>query len=221
MHHLRDVRLRLLEFLAGEIVALAGDEVTRVAIDGVDGAGKTVFGDELAAAVLRRRARTVIRAGVDWFHHPPGVRYARGRTSPEGFFRDSYDYDGLRRLLLGPLSRGGDRRYTPALYDITAERPVPATVHTATPGSILVFDGIFLHRPELRAYWDYSIFLDVPFDVSVPRGAARGYGDPDPAAPVNHRYIEGQRLYLAECAPAAHATVVVDNSDLAAPRLKG
>jgi len=65
-------------------------DVLRVGIDGVDGAGKTTFADELAAA-LAPFGRPVIRAGVDGFHHPRAVRYRRGRESPEGFFRDSYD----------------------------------------------------------------------------------------------------------------------------------
>lgn len=211
-------RRHLLETLAEEILAPTLDGVTRVGIDGVDGAGKTVFGDELAT-VLRRRGRSVIRAGVDGFHNPPALRYRRGRGSPEGYFSDSYDYVALRRLLLDPLSPGGTRHYTTAAYDWRVERPMNAPVETAADGAILVFDGIFVHRPELRSYWDYSIFLDVAFEVSVPRGAARGYGHPDPAAAENHRYVEGQRLYLAACTPAAHATAVVDNTDLAAPRL--
>ncbi len=37
----------------------------------------------------------------------------------------------------------------------------------------MVIDGIFLHRDELVEAWDYSIFLDVPFEVSVARMAVR------------------------------------------------
>ena len=60
----------------------------------------------------------------------------------------------------------------------------------------------------------------MPFDVSIPRGASRGhgFGDPDPNAESNRRYVEGQKLYLATCAPQSRATVVIDNRDLDAPR---
>jgi uridine kinase len=77
----------------------------------------------------------------------------------------------------------------------------------------------FLHRDELVGLWDFSIWLEVPFGVSVPRGAARGYGfgSPDPEAPSNRRYVEGQRLYIESCDPRSRATIVVDNSDLARP----
>jgi len=50
--------------------------------------------------------------------------------------------------------------------------------------------------------------------VSTPRGASRGYGNPDPDAASNRRYIEGQRLYLQTCHPHRHATCVVDNNVL-------
>jgi uridine kinase len=57
--------------------------------------------------------------------------------------------------------------------------------------------------------------LEVDFNVSIPRGAGRGYGDPDPAAASNRRYVEGQRLYLATCRPQERATWVIDNNVLA------
>ena len=212
-------RLRVLERVARAILALDLPHfVTRVAIDGVDGAGKTVFADELAA-VLRARGREVIRASVDAFHHRRAVRYRLGRDSPEGFFRDSYNYPLLKARLLDPLSPAGSGRYRTAAFDHRSDCEVAAPEQQAAPGSILLFDGIFLHRPELLAYWDYSVFLRVPFGVSIPRGAQRGEGAPDPLAASNRRYLEGQQRYLRSCTPEAHAGVVIDNTLLERPRI--
>ena len=185
----------------------------RVAVDGVDGAGKTVFADELVVE-LARRGVAAVRASVDGFHHPPAIRYRRGRGSPEGFFLDSYDYGSFVRLLLGPLAPGGDRRIVRAIYDVRAERPVPQVVDVAPVPGVLIVDGIFLHRPRLRRHWDFSVFLQVDFTVSVPRQAGRDGTDPDPAAPGNRRYVQGQRLYLRTCRPQRHASMVIDNTDL-------
>jgi len=192
--------------------------VLRVGIDGVDGAGKTTLADTLADA-LEAAGIAVIRASVDGFHHPRAVRYRLGRESPEGFFRDSYDYLALRRRLLDPLSPGGSLRYRTAVFDARADRHVDAPEQQAPAGSVLIVDGIFLHRPELREYWDFSVFLAVRFEVSIPRGAQRGEGSPDPLAPANRRYVEGQRLYLRACDPERHAPLVVDYDDPAAPRI--
>ncbi|WP_246580250.1 hypothetical protein [Deinococcus aestuarii] len=89
----------------------------------------------------------------------------------------------------------------------------------AEPGSLLLLDGLFLHRPELRDVWDDSVFLHVDFEVSVPRGASRGpgWGSPDPLAGSNRRYVEGHRLYFRESEPGKYAGVIVDNNDLEAP----
>jgi uridine kinase len=214
----RSPRQEILATVAADVLRLPGTGRRRIAVDGVDGAGKTHFADELARELARRGA-AVVRASVDGFHHPPEVRYRLGRSSPEGFFRDSYDHDRLRLLLLDPLGPHGSGQYVSRIYDVHAEQPAIEPPEQAPPNSVLVLDGIFLHRDELAPYWDYSIWLRVPLTVSIPRGAQRGYGDPSPDAPSNNRYVEGQRLYLGECTPEASATVVIDNTDLERPLL--
>ncbi|WP_245616300.1 uridine kinase [Deinococcus radiopugnans] len=204
--------------MAARLDARPAHPVLRVAVDGVDGAGKTTFADELAAS-LRELGREVICVSADDFHHPRAVRYRLGRDSPAGFYRDSYDHAGLRRTLLDPLGPGGALRYRTAILDVNSDQPLFEPEQIARPGSLLVVDGLFLHRPELRGLWDDSIFLRVDFAVSVPRGAARGtgFGSPDPEAESNRRYIGGNRLYFREAQPEKWAGVVVDHNDLKAP----
>lgn len=213
-----ETRRQLLSRLAARLDAQPAAPVLRVAVDGVDGAGKTTFADELSDT-LRALGRDVIRASVDGFHHPRERRYRLGRSSPEGFYRDSYDHAALRRVLLDPLGPGGSGRYRTAVFDVDRDVPVQVPERQAPAGSVLIVDGLFLHRPELRDAWDDSVFLRVPFEVSVPRGAARGpgYGSPDPQAPSNRRYIGGNRLYFSEANPERQAGVIVDNADLARP----
>jgi len=215
-----DQRQELLEILADSITAASTSGTLRVGVDGVDGAGKTWFADELASAI-RARSRPVIRSSVDGFHNPRDTRYQRGRSSPIGFYMDSYNYAALKRFLLEPLSPGGSGCYHKAVFDYVSDSPVSQEFEQAESGSVLVFDGIFLHRPELRGYWDYSIFLEVDFEISIPRGAARGagFGSPDPEAIENQRYIEGQKQYLRESTPQRYATIVINNNDLWAPRV--
>ena len=213
-------RDRLLSRIALDIHELSSDRFIRVGIDGVDGAGKSIFANEVAEE-LQKLGRNVIRASVDGFHNPQAIRYQRGRTSPEGFFHDSYNYAALKKLLLNPLSPGGSGRYQSAAFDHFTDTTLITNEAQAPSGSILIFDGIFLHRPELRTYWDFSIFLDVRFEVSIPRGARRGigFGSADPASSQNVRYIEGQKLYLSECRPQESATLVIDNNSLATPHI--
>ncbi|MCR3749192.1 uridine kinase [Lentzea californiensis] len=180
-----------------------------VAVDGVDGAGKTTFCDALAEAV-RSRGREVVRASVDDFHHPRAIRWQRGKTSPEGFFLDSFDYARFAGHLLTPFADG--RPFRRASHDLETDAYVDPPFEVASPDALLLVDGIFLHRDELVAHWDFSVFLDVAFEVSVARMAGRDGSPSDPDDPRNRRYVEGQRLYLAACDPASRASLVVDHS---------
>jgi uridine kinase len=210
----------LLTRLAARIVSLHPERIIRVGVDGVDGAGKTTLADAVAPLVAGL-GRPAIRASVDDFHHPQAIRYARGRYSPDGYFLDSYDYDAFRELLLDPLSPQGSGQFIAKRFDYRNNNRVAQDIRQAAPASALIVDGIFLHRPELRSYWDLSIFLKVDFEISLPRGAQRGptLDSADPDAPLNQRYVRGQQRYLKECTPELRADIVIDYNDLRAPKV--
>lgn len=195
-----------------------------VAVDGLDGAGKTVFADGLAE-VFAETGDAVFRASIDGFHRPRSERYVRGRRSPEGFYRDSYDYPTFRRVLIDPFRDGaqtaGATGFQLAAFDVVRDAPVESQWVTAPLDAVLVVDGIFLHRPLLRDLWDWSVWLDVPFETSFARMARRDGSDPDPDATSNARYRQGQQLYLDEAQPREAASVIVDNTDLSRPRIVG
>ena len=216
------MRAASLEQLAASIAGLRLDHPTRVAFDGVDGSGKTTMADELVEP-LRRADREVIRASVDGFHNPRAVRYARGPDSPEGYFLDSFDYAALKRELLEPIGPRGGGEFRTAVFDYRRDRIVDSPPRTAKRDAVLLFDGVFLSRPELQGAWDLTIWLDVPFEVTVERAVARDSrngGDAEATrAKYERRYVPGQRLYLAQCRPRERADIVVDNSDLDRPRI--
>ncbi|MFH8250930.1 uridine kinase [Microbacterium sp. B2969] len=190
-----------------------------VAVDGRDGAGKTVFADGLAAA-FAEDGSTVFRASIDDFHRPRAERYARGRMSPEGFYLDSFDYATFRRVLIDPFRAGRQTTATGfqlSAFDLGRDAPVEATWVTAPRDAVLIVDGIFLNRPHLRGIWDWSVWLDVPVDVAFQRMAERDGTDPDFLAASNARYRDGQELYLRDGDPRHAASAIVDNTDLQHP----
>ena len=212
----------MLEQLARSIAAVRLDHPTRVAIDGVDGSGKTTLADELVEPV-RRAGRAVIRASVDGFHNPRAVRYTRGPDSPEGYFLDSFDYAALKRELLDPLGPDGNANVRTAAFDYRVDRPVESPRQVAPRDAVLLFDGVFLSRPELQTSWDLTIWLDVPFEVTIERAVARdSRGGGDAAVTrgkYDARYVPGQRLYLERCRPRDCADIVIDNSIFDRPRI--
>lgn len=204
-------RTDALHWLAREIVGRTLPDRAVVAVDGIDGAGKTVLARELAEA-LARVGRSSIAVSVDGFHRPRSERYARGRESGEGFYRDSYDYDSLRVQLIGPYRAGS--AFRTAVRDVGTDAELNSLPVRLDSPSILIIDGIFLHRPELVEEWDFSIWLDVPRRVADARLFVR-----EGSGAVRPRYEEGQRLYIEESAPAEAATVAIDNSDFDDPRV--
>lgn len=215
-------RSALLDRLAQAIDHTPCFHPLRVGIDGIDAAGKTSLADELAGA-LRDRGRAVIRASLDGFHNPRAVRYARGPLSPEGYFLDSFNYPLLKQALLDPLGAGGSRVYRAAAYDHRADCPLNLPEQIAPQNAVLLFDGVFLFRPELAGYFDLKIFVDIPFEESLRRALLRDLLVLGSCEAVEERYrlryIPGQQLYFSLCKPSLTADWVVDNEDVMNPSL--
>ena len=210
-------RRAVVEALAGEIVdgVVLGRRL--VAVDGMSGAGKTTFGDDLALA-LRARGTVVFRASLDDFHRPRVERYRRGRLSPEGYYRDAFDLVTARRVLLDPFRMGGSTGFQLAAFDLERDAPVESAWVTGPADAVLVVDGVFLQRPELRDRWTFSIWLDVPDELGVRRSGERDGTDLDPASEFNRRYLGAQELYRAEVDPLGAADAVIDLREFDSPR---
>ncbi len=215
-----------LEQLADLIVAVERDHPVRVAIDGVDAAGKTVLADELSPLV-ETRGRPVLRASIDGFHNPKEIRYRQGAESPQGYYQDSFNYQAIISKLLIPLGPEGNGKFFRKAYDYRIDKPVKESPREASRHTILLFDGVFLLRPELLRYWDYSIFVDVKFNISVARAVARDVVNSNGRleteavqAKYNQRYVPGQQIYLNEAKPRENANVIMQNDDFSAPLLE-
>lgn len=194
----------------------------RVAIDGITGVGKTTFARNLAEH-LAGRERATIHVSMDGFHNFRATRYRQGRGSADGYYEDAYDFDGVRRELLDPLGVGGDRRFRTAVIDLATDTPVRDEQRIAGADDVLIVDGSFLQKPQLRDAWDVVVFLDASFEAAEDRGATRdadALGGLDAArAAFRNRYHAAQRRYLAECNPVENADMVVDAEDVTAMRL--
>ena len=209
-------RSQLIDYLVNRILQLEQPQLLRVAIDGPDAAGKTTLAQELQAP-LQAHGRPIIRASIDGFHNPARIRHQRGSLSAEGYYRDSFNYTALIESLLVPLADTGSRQYRTAVFDYHTDSEAQTAVQLAEDNAILLFDGVFLLRPELREYWDFSIFVVADFATTVARAEQRDVALLGSVEEVRkryeQRYIPGQKLYFADARPQEQATIVVDNTD--------
>ena len=189
----------LLDRLAERIEAMRVSRLLRVAVDGPDAAGKTTLADALAG-VLRARGRDVIRMSIDDFLRPRAQRYRRGNDSPDGYYEDAFDLDATRRALFDQSSAGTD-------------------------GGVLLFDGVFLLRPELLDAWDLRVYVSIDPEEVLRRALKRDvalFGSQDEVRRrYRARYLPAQRHYLAAVRPLELADVVIDNDDPDNPTLRG
>ncbi len=217
---------RALNQLADRTVATNPKGYTRVAIDGIDAAGKTRLVGELAP-LIEARGRPVVRASIDDFLRPTTERYRQGRYSPRGYYEDSFDLAAIRRKVLDAPGPGGDAHtvgLASASGDRTERRLAPTTQKKAVGDSgVLLFDGVFLMQPELDGCWDFRVFVRVSFATSLRRALARdipALGDESEVRLLYEtRYHPGQCLYLDEVRPEDRAEAVLVNDDPARPEL--
>ncbi len=155
--------------VAGILCAWARDTL-RVAVDGITSSGKTTFASEIAEAVSAR-GRPVARVSMDGYHHRRAHRHRQGRLSADGYYEDAYDLDRAAVSSSSARTRG-DRRYRDRIIDLATDEPADSWAEAA-PEMVLVVDGSFLQRAELRDHWDEVIDLDVAFEVALARGVAR------------------------------------------------
>ena len=207
-------RRAVLESLADELLHNYGRGRTIISVDGPTAAGKTTFSDDLADA-LRKKGHDVFRASIDDFLKPRADRYAQGRDSAKGRYEDAYDYSVFRRVLIEPFRMNGSTGFVTKAWDEHADRQVEPKWLSGPADAILIVDGSYLGRPELRGLWNASIWLDADAGVRSERMVIRDGIEPGSARA--ERYAGAYKLY-EKAKPRDAATIIVDNTDPDAPK---
>ncbi len=205
--------IRLLERIA-DIIGALGDHRLRIGIDGYTASGKTSLGDALAN-VLAGRGRPVLRASLDDFKRPWSERHLYDRQSGDGYYRNAFDLDSARRLLLEPSAPHADGVVVLCSIDPLTQIDHSEMTTSMPANAVLVVDGVFAFRPELDTYWDLRIWVEIDTELSVRRGVARDAGMYAGAAEAEAvhrtRYLASELLYIEEVDPTSFVDVIVDN----------
>jgi uridine kinase len=164
---------------------------------------------------------TVLRACLDNFKEPWRDRHLYDRESGDGYYRNAFDYKRVVNLLLRPFAAAA-----PGGVVLCSIDPITQIDHSdsrvpAPDEAILVVDGVFAFRPEIDRWWDVRIWLDIDERTSTARGTKRDHarvGDGVESL-FRDRYQVAEDIYVSEVDPVSRADLVIDNHDLAAPRL--
>jgi uridine kinase len=209
----------LLDYIAKKIIVLKSYRPVLIGIDGVDGAGKSYFATRLLRHLEELTDRLILLSSTDCFHNPRHLRYNENKLLHESYYEDSFNYTAIKEKLLDPLRLSCKRDVYLRLFDHKSDSYIEPSAKAFDESTILLFEGIFNHRPELCDYWDLSIFLDCNFNETFRRMNKRDGCNINPEDATNERYYKGQLLYLEKVNPKEKATIVINNSNYKNPVL--
>ncbi len=136
------LRSQMIEQIVNYISSKKTDHPLRVAIDGIDTAGKTKLAKELLFP-LRRTRRQIIHVSMDSYLQPITKRYQRGRESAEGYYYNSFNYPLLIQNVLEPISPGGNLQIRKSVPNLSADMTSEEPVELVNKDAILLLDGVF------------------------------------------------------------------------------
>lgn len=105
----------------------------------------------------------------------------------------------------------------PAVYDRPSDATLSLPVTTAPIDALLLFDGVFLLRPELIDRWDLRIFVTAAFEKTLDRARTRDLALTGSATQIElrhrERYRPSQQSYFDTVRPTDHAQFIVHNDE--------
>lgn len=193
-----------------------GRRALLVAVSGIDGSGKGFVSARLVAA-LRARGWNAVALGADPWLHLPGRRFSEERPA-EHFYENAFRFDEMFARLVLPLK---ERRRVRIEADVAEETAAEYRrgAYELDDVDIVVLEGIFLLRRDLRRHYDLSIWIDCSFETALGRAIVRGQEGLPPRETVRAYetvYFPAQRVHFAADAPRSAADLVVRNDTEAA-----
>jgi len=177
-----------------------------------------LFASALAGALAAAgRPAAILR--VDDFRRPMDWRAAPDEA--DAYYDGYYDLARLDACLQSFLAGAAAARIP--RFSAASERFEGEHTLDFAGAAVAVVEGVFALRVPTIAAAGGLVYLQTSFAEAerrvLARDVARGRAAADVAHRIRARYFPAQRRYLAACDPVARAGALVDNEDLAAPRL--
>jgi uridine kinase len=186
-----------------------------VAINGIEGTGKTVLANKLTK-FLKENGKRAIQVSIDGFHFNKERRYKQGRDSAKGYYEDSYDEVGFVEKVLIP-SQNKNPKITIASHDLTTDKYLNINPIYIENNTIIITDGAYLFKPNYKNHWDLKIYLKTDFKTASLRGIKRDLsrlgGLKTTKEKYDNRYHKASQIYINENKPEEQADIIIDNTN--------
>ena len=182
-----------------------------IGIDGLGGTGKTTIAEELKLQLNNKNYNSVI-LHIDDFIHPKDIRYDESKEEWYCYYNLQWRYDYLIEEILMPIKKGKKIDKPVEIYD--KDHDIYSLEKIKIPqGSILLLEGIFLQREELREYFDSIIYLDTPKEIRLNRviNRDRYIGNCENIkSRYERRYFPAEEKYIEEYCPIKNADFLLN-----------
>jgi uridine kinase len=162
-----------------------------VALDGGSGVGKST----LAVAVAAELGASVVHTDDFFASHRTGAEWDACAAAEKADL--AIDWQRLRAEALEPLRAGRDANWHPfdfATYDYAKGSGLATAFVTCQPTRVIVMDGIYSSRPELRDLIDLSVLVEARAAIRRQRHDEREATD---EAAWHSRWDEAEAYYFA------------------------
>lgn len=183
-----------------------------IGIDGLGGAGKSTIVNSLKLE-LNNKGHECYILHIDDFINKREIRYNDSKEQWYCYYNIQWRYDYLIKEILEPIKRGEEIKKGIELYDKENDEYTVKQIYIPK-GEILILEGVFLQRKELKDYLDFTIYLDVEKEVRLKRVLKRDVyiGDAEEIkCKYEKRYFPAEDRYLMEYNPIGNADLVLRN----------
>lgn len=187
------------------------DEAFLIGMDGLGGAGKTTFAEKLKRN-LEFNGFHVVLLHMDDFIHPQKIRYSAKQDEWICYYDKQWRYDYVIENILYPIHLGETIDQNIEIYDKKNDTYEKRHVSIGS-NTIVMLEGVFIQRPELKMFFDFVVYMDVPKDKRLERVLLRDtyIGDRIKIQEkYEKRYFPAEDFYMKSCSPIANADYVME-----------
>lgn len=188
-----------------------GARALLVALSGIDGAGKGYLGEQLVAA-LRGRGLNAVLITIDPWLNLPATRFSAERPAAH-FYANAIRFEEMFEKLVLPLKRNRSVRVEAEVAEETATE-FRRYSYEFNDVDVIVLEGIYLLRRDLRRHYDLSIWIECSFETALERAVGRAQEGLPPAETIRAyqtTYFPAQLIHFALDEPWAAAALVISN----------
>ena len=206
---------QVVEIITSRRRELAPQASSLVAISGIDGSGKSTIAQQVVER-LQGRGLNAVSIGLDAWHHPPEKRFNKDAPA-QHFYHHAFRFDELFHLLINPLRHNRSAHITVELTRLP-ENDLYLHSYDLDEVDVIVLEGIFLFKNELRENYDLAFWVECSFETALRRAVLRnqeGLSEEEIIRDYRTIYFPAQRLHFRRDDPKSMVSGIVENDQLA------